>query len=753
TQEAISILTDGKVGIGTTTPWRKLSVNGSSDLGTNALAGSFTATSTTASVFPYASTTALTVSGTNGLKVGTLNGPLQANNGTVSATTSIGVLYGGTGLTTAPTYGQMLVGNATSGYTLTATSSLGLSSVGPINTLQASNGSGGFIATGTSQLTTGILVATTSVSSSGTITANSGGLPVVLGGYPGIENQYSGLWLTSTRTGSNYAFLGQTGQTFFNVENTGVGGMEFRVSNDPRFTVGNSGAGVFIAANTTPTKPFQVNLTSGGVQGFNVETNGNVGIGTTTPWRKLSVNGSSDLGTNALAGSFTATSTTASVFPYASTTALTVSGTTYLGGDFAAGNGIKISSVGATNFIQGGTNKTLQLSSDSGFIGYGGASNTNYEHEFFGNIYGNSSLVIDGGVVFNALTASTGAGSLCLDASSEVVYNASSDSCLASLRSTKHDIETLSVDALSIVNNLQPVSFEYNEGNGRTRFGFIAEDTASINPSLATYNDDDGLTGIDDRAILSVLVKAIQEQQVQIGALTSAASDASSTESVSFVENMFDQFLDLLEAATARVKNMFVRELHVEDKLCVDDICVDKDQLKALLISAGGTSSADDEPPSTGNSTSTPVTATTTATTTTNTNNSTSTATSANQTTNSTSTETVAATSTNSSTGSSSGSGSNTTPAEVTTGGNSDSTVDSNSTTPPTSSVTNTTTEPSVSDTNSNSTTQSSSSSTTDTSSSSSNSSESSSIDSGSSQESSESSSSDAGSSSTESSI
>jgi hypothetical protein len=38
---------------------------------------------------------------------------------------------------------------------------------------------------------------------------------------------------------------------------------------------------------------------------------GSVGIGTTSPWSTLSVNGTSDLGTNALAGSFTATSTTA----------------------------------------------------------------------------------------------------------------------------------------------------------------------------------------------------------------------------------------------------------------------------------------------------------------------------------------------------------------------------------------------------------------------------------------------------------
>ncbi|NQV88098.1 MAG: tail fiber domain-containing protein, partial [Parcubacteria group bacterium] len=62
------------------------------------------------------------------LTVGTLNGPLQTNAGLVSATTSIGVLYGGTGLTAAPSYGQLLLGNSSSGYTLTATSSLGLSS-------------------------------------------------------------------------------------------------------------------------------------------------------------------------------------------------------------------------------------------------------------------------------------------------------------------------------------------------------------------------------------------------------------------------------------------------------------------------------------------------------------------------------------------------------------------------------------------------------------------------------------------------
>ncbi|MEN9561044.1 MAG: hypothetical protein RIQ56_317, partial [Candidatus Parcubacteria bacterium] len=59
------------------------------------------------------------------LTIGSLDGPLQANAGVVSATTSVGVRYGGTGLTSTPTYGQLLVGNG-SGYTLSATSTLGL---------------------------------------------------------------------------------------------------------------------------------------------------------------------------------------------------------------------------------------------------------------------------------------------------------------------------------------------------------------------------------------------------------------------------------------------------------------------------------------------------------------------------------------------------------------------------------------------------------------------------------------------------
>src|SRR3989338_650132 len=109
-----SSITGGSATIGslTATSSATLSYTGANMLittdGTGKLVSSSTptaayylATSTFASVFPYASSTALTISGTNGFQLATgLNGPLQANAGLVSATTSIGIFYGGTNATT-----------------------------------------------------------------------------------------------------------------------------------------------------------------------------------------------------------------------------------------------------------------------------------------------------------------------------------------------------------------------------------------------------------------------------------------------------------------------------------------------------------------------------------------------------------------------------------------------------------------------------------------------------------------------------
>src|ERR1700682_5876641 len=105
------------------------------------ISASFQATSTTAtstfagnvSVAGNASSTNVVVSNT--LSIGSLNGILKAISGVVTTALInlssdvagvLGITNGGTGTSTAPTYGQVLVGNASGGYTLVATSSLGI---------------------------------------------------------------------------------------------------------------------------------------------------------------------------------------------------------------------------------------------------------------------------------------------------------------------------------------------------------------------------------------------------------------------------------------------------------------------------------------------------------------------------------------------------------------------------------------------------------------------------------------------------
>src|SRR3989344_5475014 len=133
--------------------------------------GYFIATTTTASSFPYASSTAITISGTastsdlivsntsilnsitaNSLTVNSLNGPLQANNGLVSATTSIGVLYGGTGLSSIAS-SSLLIGGPNNTFIEIATSSLGLLGSADLNAYLALTD---WYSTTTDQLTEGV---------------------------------------------------------------------------------------------------------------------------------------------------------------------------------------------------------------------------------------------------------------------------------------------------------------------------------------------------------------------------------------------------------------------------------------------------------------------------------------------------------------------------------------------------------------------------------------------------------------------
>ncbi|TAK57527.1 hypothetical protein EPO17_01710, partial [Patescibacteria group bacterium] len=167
--------------------------------------------------------------------------------------------------------------------------------------------------------------------------------------------------------------------------------------------VANRGTLGFAASSADLTYRSAGTSMTSGTELFRITSAGNVGIGTTSPWRTLSVNGSSDLGINALAGYFTATTSTASVFPYASTTAITSSGSAYFA--TSGGNvGVGITNpdsydVGITRLVTGANGSGHSgLSIISGTSGFGSI--------YFGDGTDDTNAAYRGGIEYNHSTDS-----------------------------------------------------------------------------------------------------------------------------------------------------------------------------------------------------------------------------------------------------------------------------------------------------------------------------------------------------------
>jgi hypothetical protein len=213
---SVFLSTAGNMGLGTTSPFARLSIAGAAG-GTNNLFA--ISTSTTG----FATSTALRISqngnlhlmngagidigsgvipppnglivagtastsnlvASNAFTFGTVTGFLKATAGVVAtslinlASDVTGILpiaNGGTGTSTTPTYGQILVGNANGGYDLTATSSLGI--VGSGSAQWTTNGSNisytvGNVGVGTSSPWANLSVAGTSLGTSPAFTVST----------------------------------------------------------------------------------------------------------------------------------------------------------------------------------------------------------------------------------------------------------------------------------------------------------------------------------------------------------------------------------------------------------------------------------------------------------------------------------------------------------------------------------------------------------------------------------------------------
>ena len=112
----------------------------------------------------------------------------------------------------------------------------------------------------------------------------------------------------------------------------------------------------------------------------------------------------------------------------------------------------------------------------------------------------------------------------------------------------------------------------------------MAEDTALVDDRLATHNEKGEITGIDDRAMVSVAVKAIKELKLKV--------DDLSSQRIRFFGNRNGRvvFMDFEQVFRHRYN---VRQDKIGAKnLCArksdgSEVCVDGDQLQDLLDKGG----------------------------------------------------------------------------------------------------------------------------------------------------------------------
>ncbi|MEK9131360.1 MAG: tail fiber domain-containing protein [Patescibacteria group bacterium] len=330
---------------------------------------------------------------------------------------------------------------------------------------------------------------------------------------------------------------------------------------------------------------------------------GNLGIGTTSPGQKISVAG--DILGNQLIGSyFTATSTTAT--------------STFAGGMLVGGGAFKYdfsSGITSADDLQVGP---MTFDTNAGAVAWIDLPVTStavidtiesYSARIDGNsvltVYGESdgsggtqnrrvgvattspwrTFSVSGTVGFSSsLTSATTGNYLCINTTTYQVT--SGTTCSASSERFKENIQTLSY-GLEAVKKLQPVTFTYKkefDPNPAVRVGFIAEQVREVIPELVPLDKDGNPEAVDYAKFVAVLTKAIQEQQVQIDALKSGGGFS--------VSSTLSAISDSLNATLAQIQELTVQTLRIGDKVCVDDVCLGKEEFKTLLKNAGGTSSA-----------------------------------------------------------------------------------------------------------------------------------------------------------------
>lgn len=148
-------------------------------------------------------------------------------------------------------------------------------------------------------------------------------------------------------------------------------------------------------------------------------------------------------------------------------------------------------------------------------------------------------------------------------------------SCTSDAR-RKENVVTLD-SALADIRKLRTVSYDFIGDKDSSSIGFIAQEVEDIYPSLIVRNPNGYLT-LSYAGLTPMLTRAIQELDINIADVTSLTGEVGTT--------LIEAIRNWLADATNGIQNIFAKRVTTEE-LCVEDVCVTRDQFLQLLENAG----------------------------------------------------------------------------------------------------------------------------------------------------------------------
>ena len=122
-----------------------------------------------------------------------------------------------------------------------------------------------------------------------------------------------------------------------------------------------------------------------------------------------------------------------------------------------------------------------------------------------------SNMYLNGSLTLGGLPVVSYTWDVCADSNQRLV------NCSGSSMRYKEDVRTLD-SGLSLVRQLRPVRFAWKDSHTQD-VGLIAEEVAKVDETFTSRNKDGEVEGVQYRKMITVLIRAVQEQQSQIDQL------------------------------------------------------------------------------------------------------------------------------------------------------------------------------------------------------------------------------------------